>query len=61
MDIQKEKDAKKKKKEEREHAKQKEAARGEAATCFVKENCMQQKVAMAEEDVSMPCCRSQGM
>ena len=59
--IQEEKATKKEQKEKRECIQQEEATRGKAATCFVKENHMQQKVAMAKEDVLMPCCRSQCM
>ncbi len=59
--VQEEKDARKRKKEEKERARQEEAANNEAAARFVEENRAQQKVAMAEEDASMPRRRSQGM
>ena len=57
--VQEEKDAKKRRKEEKKRAQQEEAARNEAAARFVEENRAQQSVTMAEEEASMPRCRSQ--
>jgi hypothetical protein len=59
--VQEEKEARKRKKEEKERAQREEATNNEAAAHFVKENRAQQKVAMAEEEASMPRRRSQGM
>ena len=49
------------KKEEKERAQQEEVANNKAAAHFVEENRARQKVSRAEEEASIPRCKSQGM
>jgi hypothetical protein len=59
--IQEEKEAQKRKKEEKECTQQEKVANNKAAAHFIKKNSAQQEVSRAEEEASMPHCRSQGM